>query len=134
MFHASEERLDMDDVNLNVSSPAEGEDYNGTEFVVSFRAGQNRKAFTIPILDDSAFEPHEIFSLTLEIPQAAMDYNVLRGDPFTSSVIIKDDDSECLMYYSLLLKHALNKHLQAARCSSVVHMLLKYVIAKISFH
>ena len=89
--------VSKDEISLNVSPLAEGEDYNGTLFTVSFPSGSTANMFKVTILNNEAFEPNEKFSLTLEIPQETEDYNILKGDPFVASVIIEDDESEHLL-------------------------------------
>ena len=76
---------------------SEGEDYTGMEFQVPLLAGVNKASFSIPIVDDNIFELEEDFSLTLEIPQAAQDIGVMRGDPFMANITITSDECECLL-------------------------------------
>ena len=65
--------------------------------------------FSIPIVDDSVFEPDEYFSLELEIPQVAEDIGVMRGNSLMANVTITNDECECslLTYPSLTASHVL---------------------------
>ena len=65
--------------------------------------------FSIPIVDDSVFEPDEYFSLELEIPQVAEDIGVMRGNSLMANVTITNDECECslLTYPRLTASHVL---------------------------
>ena len=88
---------------------SEGEDYLGTEFQVPFPEGVTKATFSIPIVDDSVFEPDEYFSIELEIPQAAQDIGVMKGNSFMANVTITNDECEfsLLTYPSLPASHIL---------------------------
>ena len=74
---------------------SEEEDYTGREFQVPFPEGVIKATFSIPIVNDTVFEPDEYFSLELEIPQAAQDIGVMGGNPFMANVTITNDEREC---------------------------------------
>lgn len=86
-------------------SPAEGEDYSGTTFPVSFPSGDQSATFEIPIIDDMVFEGPEEFNLRIIIPQAAADIGVEPGMPIVSLVRILDDEG---MYVDRRRKMLLN--------------------------
>lgn len=87
-------------------SHAEGEDYKGKEFSAFFPAGETKASFNITIVDDNVFEPDEYFSLTLEIPQPALDIGVMGGDPcIANSTITSNDGGFSLMVYYSIYVH-----------------------------
>ena len=85
-----------------MSPHAEGEDYSGREFAVIFPAGVTQSSCKIPIIHDEDFEPDEMFSLTLEIPQPAQDIGVMRRVPFMATVTIINDDCESTFSIALI--------------------------------
>ena len=77
-----------------MSHHAEGEDYTGKDFFVMFPPGSTKESFTISIVNDDVFESQEMFSLTLEIPQPALNIGVMRGVSFMANVTIINDECE----------------------------------------
>ena len=79
------------------SFPAEGDDYIGRSFMVTFPPGNTTASFNIPIVSDIIFEPDGIFSLRLEAPQE-MDgqcKDVQLGTPDRANVTIVNDERMC---------------------------------------
>ena len=62
---------------------------------MSFPAGVNEVIFTVPIHDEGRFEPDETFYIDLEIPSAAANRGVIKGDVASATVTILNDDGEC---------------------------------------
>ena len=78
-------------------SLAEGDDYIGRSFMVTFPPGSTNASFNIPIVSDIIFEPDEIFSLRLEAPEE-MDgqcRDVQLGMPDRANVTIVNDERMC---------------------------------------
>ncbi|MFK0734772.1 MAG: beta strand repeat-containing protein [Gloeotrichia echinulata HAB0833] len=55
-------------VNLTNGTATAGSDYNNSSITVNFADGETSKTVTIPIIDDSQFEPDETINLTLSNP------------------------------------------------------------------
>jgi len=65
-------------------------DYESGGYTVTFPAGITRVSFDVNITDDDVFEGLETFSLT--ITSSSLPSHVTRGDPYTATVIIVDDE------------------------------------------
>ena len=84
-------------------SPAEGEDYRGQSFPVTFPPLTTSMSFLVPVISDDVFEPDEAFTLQLEAPQNmdGMCRDVRLGNPDRATIIIRNDDSTfsaCMVY------------------------------------
>ncbi|XZF62279.1 MAG: Calx-beta domain-containing protein [Gloeotrichia echinulata DVL01] len=55
-------------INLSNGTATAGSDYNNSSITVNFANGETSKTVTIPIIDDSQFEPEETINLTLSNP------------------------------------------------------------------
>ena len=75
-------------------STSAGGDYTGGPYSVFFRPGENVISFNVPIANDLVAELPEAFFLDLEIPPAADSMSIVKGSPDTTTVNIRDDDSE----------------------------------------
>ncbi|MEA3207915.1 MAG: hypothetical protein QOE70_972 [Chthoniobacter sp.] len=64
-------------------------DYTSTTGTLTFAAGETRKTFTVPILDDTATEGAEILSLTLSAPTGGAS---LQANAAKAALVIADDD------------------------------------------
>ena len=64
-----------------------GADYNAQNGMISFADGETSQSFTVPIIDDDAFEGNESFSISLSNPTNGATLN-------NSSAIISINDSE----------------------------------------
>ena len=60
-----------------------------------FRAGVNEVSFTVTIRDEGLVELDEEFYIELEIPSAAANLSVIKGDVALATVTILNDDGEC---------------------------------------
>ena len=60
-----------------------------------FRAGVNQVSFTVTIRDEGLFESDEEFYIDLEIPSAAANLGVIKGNVASATVTILNDDGEC---------------------------------------
>ena len=69
-------------------------DYEGDSFSVTFPAGVNVISFNVTIIDDNIAECAKLFTLDLEIPDAAAAMSVIKGSPDSATVHIMDDDGE----------------------------------------
>ena len=57
-----------------------------------FPARVNQVTFTVPIRDEGLVESDEEFYIGLEIPSAAANLGVIKGDVASATVTILDDD------------------------------------------
>ena len=78
----------VDYATANGSATA-GQDYANTSGTLSFAGGQTSRTFTVPMLDDTAYEGDESFAVSLQNPTggAAIDA------PSTATVTITENDS-----------------------------------------
>ncbi|HEV8580880.1 MAG TPA: galactose oxidase-like domain-containing protein [Thermoanaerobaculia bacterium] len=65
-----------------------GSDYAATSGTLTFVAGETRKVFSVPILNDASPEANESFSVSLSAPTGAT-----LGNPQTATINIVDDDT-----------------------------------------
>jgi hypothetical protein len=72
----------------NISATA-GTDYTATSDILSFASGEVTKLISIPIINDTATESNETFSITLSNPAGG----ATLGTPATATVTIVDDDT-----------------------------------------
>ncbi|MBD2302710.1 Calx-beta domain-containing protein [Nostoc sp. FACHB-190] len=72
--------------NGTATAPA---DYNNAPISVTFNDGESSKIVTIPIVDDSSFEPNETINLSLTNPSTG----VTLGEQNTAVLTIVDNDS-----------------------------------------
>ena len=70
----------------------DGEDYNSGQYNVTFNIGVASVSFGIPVYDDQILEQNEFFSIGL----CSLPSNVIFGNLSQATVIIVNDDGECL--------------------------------------
>ncbi|MDB9426220.1 CARDB domain-containing protein, partial [Microcystis aeruginosa CS-564/01] len=75
-------------INLTNGSATAPSDYNNTPITVNFANGETSKTVTIPIVNDSQFEPNETVNLTLSNPQGG----ATLGTQTTAVLTIINDD------------------------------------------
>ena len=68
-----------------------------------FRAGVNEVSFTVTIRDEGLVELDEEFYIELEIPSAAANLSVIKGDVALATVTILNDDGEYSSMHCLQL-------------------------------
>ena len=78
---------------LTLNTHADGSDYVGGTFSVTFPAGVNVASFNVSIINDNIAELAESFTLYLEIPPASAAMGVMKVSPDTATVNIMDDES-----------------------------------------
>jgi glucose/arabinose dehydrogenase len=76
-------------------SATAGSDFTTTNGTLTFAAGETRKTFTIPILNDTLQEGNETFSIGIQSPTGAT-----LGTVTTSTVTIVDDESSTSNTYN----------------------------------
>ncbi|MCZ8222733.1 MAG: hypothetical protein O9324_01905, partial [Microcystis sp. LE19-84.1B] len=75
-------------INLTNGSATAPSDYNNTPITVNFANGETSKTVTIPIVNDTQFEPNETVNLTLSNPTGG----VTLGTQTTAVLTILNDD------------------------------------------
>ncbi len=75
-------------VNLTNGTATAPSDYNNTPITVNFANGETSKTVTIPIVNDTQFEPNETVNLTLSNPQGG----ATLGTQTTAVLTILNDD------------------------------------------
>ncbi|MFM5960209.1 MAG: Calx-beta domain-containing protein, partial [Dolichospermum sp.] len=75
-------------VNLTNGTATAPSDYNNTAITVNFANGETSKTVTIPIVNDTQFEPNETVNLTLSNPTGG----VTLGTQTTAVLTILNDD------------------------------------------
>ena len=77
--------------------PSARSDYSRPRSSVYFPARVNQVTFSVAILDEGLVELiDEEFYIELKIPSAAANRGVVRDFPYNATVIIRDDDGECV--------------------------------------
>ena len=71
---------------------ADGQDYTGGSYNVTFLAGQTTASVSIPITNDTTAELTEDFSAVLTIPATAASQGITKGATDTATIDITDDD------------------------------------------
>ncbi|WP_197480191.1 CARDB domain-containing protein, partial [Anabaena sp. 4-3] len=79
-------------VNLTNGTATAGSDYNNAPITVNFADGEISKTVTIPIFDDTIFDPNQTFNITLSNPTNG----VTIGSQNNATVTIIDNDSPTL--------------------------------------
>ena len=63
-------------------------DYTSGPYDVTFRKGEQKKYFSIPILDDKLYEGKEDFNVAIhELP-----HGIVRAYPYAATIEIRDDE------------------------------------------
>jgi RHS repeat-associated protein len=75
-------------ISLTNSTATAGSDYNNSPITVNFANGETSKTVTIPIVNDTQFEPDETINLTLTNPQGG----ATLGTQTTATLTIINDD------------------------------------------
>ncbi|MFM6023990.1 MAG: Calx-beta domain-containing protein, partial [Dolichospermum sp.] len=75
-------------INLTNGTATAPSDYNNTPITVNFANGETSKTVTIPIVNDTQFEPNETVNLTLSNPTGG----VTLGTQTTAVLTIINDD------------------------------------------
>ena len=75
-------------INLTNGTATTGSDYTNTPITVNFANGETSKTVTIPIINDTQFEPDETINLTLTNPQGG----ATLGTQTTATLTIINDD------------------------------------------
>ena len=75
--------------------PSAPSDYTRLRRSVSFPARVNAVTFTVTIRDEGLVESDEKFYIELEIPSAAANLGVIKGNVALATVTILNDDGEC---------------------------------------
>jgi hypothetical protein len=75
-------------INLTNGTATTGSDYTNTPITVNFANGETSKTVTIPIINDTQFEPDETINLTLTNPQGG----ATLGTQITAILTIINDD------------------------------------------
>ncbi|MDJ0502336.1 MAG: Calx-beta domain-containing protein, partial [Nostocales cyanobacterium LE14-WE4] len=86
-------------INLSNSTATPGSDYNNSPITLNFADRETSKIVTVPIIDDSIYEPTENINLTLINPtggatlgtQKTAILRILDNDPTNNIVLLKDD-------------------------------------------
>ena len=65
-----------------------GSDYDSGPYDVIITRGSTRKFFSIDILDDDVYEGPEDFVITI----TTLPLGLVRGDPYKTTITIKDDE------------------------------------------
>ncbi|WYM00653.1 MAG: Calx-beta domain-containing protein [Gloeotrichia echinulata CP02] len=76
-------------INLSNGTATAPSDYNNTPITVNFANGETSKTVTIPIVNDTQFEPNETINLTLTNPQGG----ATLGTQTTAQLTIINDDA-----------------------------------------
>ena len=69
-------------------------DYNPEPRDVEIPAGKTRVTFNVSVNNDDTFEGNENFTLTVNV---SLPTGIMVGEPELTTVIIVDDDCECLL-------------------------------------
>ena len=69
---------------------------------IQFAAGETSKTFSIPIVDDALVEGNETFNVVLSSPGGG----AIEGSPFTSTILILDDDKPLILTDELTARAA----------------------------
>ena len=83
-------------VNLTDGTATANEDYNNSPIIVNFANQETTKTVTIPILDDTIFEPNETINLTLSDPTN----DATIGEQNTATLTIIEDDEPGVLSFS----------------------------------
>jgi hypothetical protein len=67
-----------------------GSDYTSASGTLNFACGEMEKTFTVPVADDSLYEPNETVELALSAPTGG----AVLGSPAAATLTITDDDPE----------------------------------------
>ena len=70
-------------------------DYNPEPHDVEIPAGETRVTFTVSVNNDDIFEGNENFTLSINV---SLPTGIMVGEPGQATVIIVDDDRECLVF------------------------------------
>lgn len=70
-------------------------DYNPEPRDVEITVGETRVTFSVSVNDDDMFEGNENFTLAINVSLPA---GIMVGDTGVTTVIIVDDDRECLVF------------------------------------
>ncbi|MFN6579144.1 MAG: putative Ig domain-containing protein, partial [Aulosira sp. ZfuVER01] len=76
-------------INLSNGTATAASDYNNTPVTVNFANGETSKTITIPLIDDSNYEPNETVNLTLSSPTGG----ATLGTQTTAVLTIVDNDA-----------------------------------------
>ncbi|MCM0590374.1 MAG: Calx-beta domain-containing protein [Gloeotrichia echinulata DEX184] len=76
-------------INLSNGTATAGSDYNNSSITVNFADGETSKTVTIPIVNDTKFEPDETINLILTNPQGG----ATLGTQTTAQLTIINDDA-----------------------------------------
>jgi hypothetical protein len=76
-------------------------DYTSTSGSLQFAPGETVKTFVVPIINDSLVEGNETINVALSSPGGGVE-----GSPFTSSILILDDDKPLILTDEITLRAA----------------------------
>jgi uncharacterized repeat protein (TIGR01451 family) len=74
-------------------SATQPNDYTTTSGSLQFAAGETVKTFVVPIIDDALVEGNETINVVLSAPGSG----AVEGTPFTSTILILDDDKPLIL-------------------------------------
>jgi hypothetical protein len=74
-------------------SATQPNDYTPTSGTLQFAAGEAVKTFVVPIIDDALVEGNETLNVVLSSPGSG----AVEGSPFTSTILILDDDKPLIL-------------------------------------
>lgn len=83
-------------------SAKQPDDYTTTSGSLQFAAGETLKSFIVPIVDDALVEGNETINVVLSSPGAG----AIEGSPFTSTILILDDDKPLILTDEITLRAA----------------------------
>jgi hypothetical protein len=81
-------------------SATQPSDYTSVSGVLQFAPGEAIKTFVVPIIDDAAVEGAETINVSLSSPSVG----AVEGSPFTSTIVILDDDKPSIMTEELTFR------------------------------
>jgi uncharacterized repeat protein (TIGR01451 family) len=81
-------------------SAKQPDDYSSTSGSLQFAAGETVKTFIVPINDDALVEGNETINVVLSSPGGG----AVEGSPFTSTIVILDDDKPRILTDELTLR------------------------------